>query len=402
MAGRPRLRIGQHGRVKRTEIASGVWIARAHYRGTDGITRRIQRRSPGPDKHGNLAETALLDYLAAENRNAAGLITTDSLIPALIDARLDRMEATSDYAARTIAAYRDDAALLTTRMAGVRVGELTAGLAAGILDGIRADHKSIRARRAKTILRAAIADAVLAGAISTNPVDELPRVKQTAATRRTTTKARRAYGVDQLPRLLKRVRTSHRCKKWDLVDLIILATATGVRTGELLALRWCDVDLDTGTVTIAGRLIRVPGQGLKWVDGAKTGDGRPLVLPEYAKAMLKERLQREGLGRLGMVFETPGAGTRRDPDNTRARLRAARPFIGMADDQSFYSFRKMVATAVDDAGLSPRVAADQLGHARPSMTQDVYMARGGAHQSVADALDAAAGMPFAGGRKAGT
>ena len=40
-----------------------------------------------------------------------------------------------------------------------------------------------------------------------------------------------------------------------------------------------------------------------------------------------------------------------------------------------HSFRKTTATLLDQAGLSARVIADQLGHARPSMTQDFYMGR---------------------------
>ena len=45
-----------------------------------------------------------------------------------------------------------------------------------------------------------------------------------------------------------------------------------------------------------------------------------------------------------------------------------------------------------DSGLSARVGADQLGHARPSMTQDVYMARGRIHTEVAAVLDRAVGI----------
>ena len=54
---------------------------------------------------------------------------------------------------------------------------------------------------------------------------------------------------------------------------------------------------------------------------------------------------------------------------------------------SSHSFRKSVATMIDDAGLSDRIAADQLGHAKVSMTTDVYMTRGQVHTEVADVLD---------------
>jgi transcriptional regulator with XRE-family HTH domain len=52
-----------------------------------------------------------------------------------------------------------------------------------------------------------------------------------------------------------------------------------------------------------------------------------------------------------------------------------------------HNFRKTTATILDSAGLSASVVADQLGHARPSMTQDVYMGRGTVNPQAAVALD---------------
>jgi integrase len=48
-----------------------------------------------------------------------------------------------------------------------------------------------------------------------------------------------------------------------------------------------------------------------------------------------------------------------------------------------HSFRKSVADLIDDGGLPARVGADQLGHAKVSMTQDKYMTRGRIHAEVA-------------------
>ncbi|MGH3887738.1 MAG: hypothetical protein ACRDSZ_14425 [Pseudonocardiaceae bacterium] len=50
-------------------------------------------------------------------------------------------------------------------------------------------------------------------------------------------------------------------------------------------------------------------------------------------------------------------------------------------------FRKTAATMLDEAGLTARRIADQLGQARPSLTQDVYMARGVADPRTAAALE---------------
>ena len=54
-----------------------------------------------------------------------------------------------------------------------------------------------------------------------------------------------------------------------------------------------------------------------------------------------------------------------------------------------HSFRKTTATILDDAGRSAREIADQLGHARPSMTQDVYMGRRSRNPGAARALEGA-------------
>jgi integrase len=58
-------------------------------------------------------------------------------------------------------------------------------------------------------------------------------------------------------------------------------------------------------------------------------------------------------------------------------------------DVSTHSVRKTVATLIDDAGLSARIGADHLGHAKVSMTQDRYMSRGRVHTQVAELLDRA-------------
>ena len=58
-------------------------------------------------------------------------------------------------------------------------------------------------------------------------------------------------------------------------------------------------------------------------------------------------------------------------------------------DVTSHSLRKTVATLIDDAGLSARIGADHLGHAKVSMTQDRCISRGRVHTQVADLLDRA-------------
>jgi integrase len=57
-----------------------------------------------------------------------------------------------------------------------------------------------------------------------------------------------------------------------------------------------------------------------------------------------------------------------------------------------HSFRKSLATLIDDEGLSARIGADHLGHTDVSMTQDKYTSRGPVHTQVADMLGGVVGM----------
>ncbi len=93
------------------------------------------------------------------------------------------------------------------------------------------------------------------------------------------------------------------------------------------------------------------------------------------------------LGQQSMVFPST-VGTWRGPDNFRAPRGEVRDDLGVPGSIT-HSFRKSIATLIDDEGLSARIGADHLGHTRISMTQDKYMARGRVHTAVADMLDRA-------------
>jgi integrase len=84
------------------------------------------------------------------------------------------------------------------------------------------------------------------------------------------------------------------------------------------------------------------------------------------------------------LFPSP-LGRVRDTSNTAADLRRVFDAAGFPWVSS-HTFRKTVATRLDEAGLSARLIADHLGHARPSMTQDVYMGRNVASSQAADVL----------------
>ncbi|MBO0812720.1 MAG: tyrosine-type recombinase/integrase [Microlunatus sp.] len=84
----------------------------------------------------------------------------------------------------------------------------------------------------------------------------------------------------------------------------------------------------------------------------------------------------------------------RGPRPCRSRIRSLIEAISSEEPDAFtwltsHVFRKTTATILDDAGQSARQVADQMGHSRPSMTQDVYMGRRAVDSQAALALEAA-------------
>lgn len=108
-------------------------------------------------------------------------------------------------------------------------------------------------------------------------------------------------------------------------------------------------------------------------------------LPSFAVSMLRRRKLASG-GR-GPVFPDSEGGWR-DPSNTSRDLRDARGSEEFAWVTS-HVFRKTAATEMDRAGLTARQIADQLGHAKVSMTQDRYLGRRAVDRAASDALDRA-------------
>jgi integrase len=172
----------------------------------------------------------------------------------------------------------------------------------------------------------------------------------------------------------------------DLPDFVAFMLGTGLRIGEASAVTWKSVDLNAGTVNVIGTVVRLSGQGLSIKTAPKTKAGfRRLALPMWCIELLQRRFVLSTQALDEPVFSAPRGGIR-DPSNTNADLRAALNTAGFPWVTA-HVFRKTVATLMDEAGLSARAAADQLGHAAPSMTQDVYFGRRTAHTGAAAALE---------------
>jgi integrase len=156
---------------------------------------------------------------------------------------------------------------------------------------------------------------------------------------------------------------------------IIMNTAEG----ELLALRWEDVDLKARTVQVRRTITRDGGKHT--IGSAKTAKGRRTVkLTRDAIGALQEHLERQlvevdkagdNWQENGLVFCT-GKGTLLNPTNLRKRSFA--PLLQRAGlpPMTFHQLRHTAATILLLKNVNPKVVSEMLGHATIAITLDTY------------------------------
>ncbi|SDP82749.1 tyrosine-type recombinase/integrase [Lentzea jiangxiensis] len=266
----------------------------------------------------------------------------------------------------------------------LRLREMTVARIDAFLQALWRSVSVDTAKTARSVLSGALRIAVRDKALDTNRFGR--RIGWRLGARRALGRSRWKSGLLWLEML----ESDEQAVKWDLTDLSRFMMATGVRIGEALAVYWEDVDVEAGTVAVNYTVIRAKGIGLIRKSTKTEAGERTLPLPRWALDMLKRR-RAVTLFPNGPVFPSSLGGLR-DPSNVRRDLRKARGGEEFAWVTS-HVFRKTAATILDEAGLSARLVADQLGHARPSMTQDVYFARKVVDKRTADALESAFGTP---------
>ncbi len=166
-------------------------------------------------------------------------------------------------------------------------------------------------------------------------------------------------------------------RQFELMMLILLTT--GIRSGELLALYWEDVSLDTGLFEIRGTLVREKGVWVKQTP--KTPDScRSIYLPEEVFRLFRRhrKIQLENRMRLGSAWADPRLifTNRQGGPLTNAylnkRLKALVQESALPKNLHLHSLRHTYASLLINAGVTPRVVADRLGHASVRTTLDIY------------------------------
>lgn len=212
--------------------------------------------------------------------------------------------------------------------------------------------------------RRALNRAVALGLITRNPCDGVqpPRAPKTAM---------QPLDRAQAIRFLEAVRgTKHEA-------LFTLAITTGMRQGELLGLRWADVDLGRARVRVSRSYVswHSRGRGFTFVEPKSAGSRRVVALIPAASQPLhqhEERAKADGLhGATQPVFST-AQGTPPNPANLISRH--FKPLLERAGlpDIRFHDLRHTCATLLLGQGVHPKIVQELLGHASIQLTLDTY------------------------------
>ncbi|HEV3091292.1 MAG TPA: tyrosine-type recombinase/integrase [Candidatus Cybelea sp.] len=168
------------------------------------------------------------------------------------------------------------------------------------------------------------------------------------------------------------------CEQSIIGAAIVTSLGTGLRRGELLALRWGDVDLEAGLLTVQRAIERVD-RCSRFKDPKTKRSRRTISLPRFVRDRLHrhyveqgERLLHDGFGRptpLTLIFERGGEAWVPNTFNTAftRMLRAAGvPHIRLHD------LRHTFASMALDAGVDLKTVSNALGHSTISTTADIY------------------------------
>jgi integrase len=223
---------------------------------------------------------------------------------------------------------------------------------------------SSRVRHIHAVLHRALEQAVRWGYVARNvadavepPVPGKPRVE--------------TYDAEQVAELLSRAQGS-------AVYLgAALAIHTGMRLGEILALRWEDVDLDTGSLRVR-RSFSQTGTKIT-VKTPKNGRGRVVAVGQEVLEILRRHKGEQAARRLRLaeVWEDHGLiypnedGTPRKPDTFSKTFREFIVRSGLPKI-TFHGLRHTHATLLMGANVHPEIVSERLGHSNIGITLNTY------------------------------
>jgi integrase len=384
---RQKLMVGTYGEISCFKLKNGTWQARARYCDVDGVVR--QYRKNGETK--NKARTNLKAFFVEHTGTFGdGALAPTNTVQNLLDLWFEKMDHAEDGpSAETLGYYRSHLRWVLDRdkteqpLGAYQLRHIRPIIIQAALDrsGVSADMR----KRIRSVLVRAFDMAIFHEAINGNPATAVPSVPVPR-------NKKKPVAVKDLDAVRAAIREWADAEKRngpkspDLPDMVEMLIATGMRIGELLALRWSDIELtapperrDDETwfpwLMVNGQ---ITSKG-KRVDYGKTDAAiRPIALPDWAAALLRRRKVAQPPNDLDAVFITRN-GTWHYTTNVQGRLRHIRLLDDYAGIDALrgvspHSFRRTVATEIDEV-YDAEAAMHHLGHTSKTVTERHYINR---------------------------
>ncbi|MBK8903068.1 MAG: site-specific integrase [Anaerolineaceae bacterium] len=205
------------------------------------------------------------------------------------------------------------------------------------------------------IIRRALNQAVKQGILIRNPTNAVTAPKPQKKTFATLT-------VDQVRQFLKEVE-GHR---W--YPIYVIAVMMGLRKGEILGLRWQDINFDNNTISVENVVLEINGK--IHLGSPKTKKSkRTVAMPEYVANVLKK--YRKDVGAInGLIFQT-SSGKPVSPRNLSRHYYQARESANIPKVR-FHDLRHTAATLLLKENVHPKIVQEMLGHSSITLTLDTY------------------------------
>jgi len=258
-------------------------------------------------------------------------------------------------------------------LGGIPLGKLTA-------DQIRAGYAQLRESgrldgkgglseqsmlHVHRILKEALKQAVLDGILTRNPVE-------TVRTPKPESKEMAILDEANTAKLLEAA------KSWGLYVAVVLAATTGMRRGEILGLRWQDVDLEAGTLTVAKAVEDAPEVRRLKQPKTKKSKRTIIITPSTVQALREWRAEQfERRQQMGECYHDNGLVVCRldggilDPPGFSARFHEFIREVGLPPIR-FHDLRHTHASQLLDQGAQVTEVSNRLGHSLTSTTLNIY------------------------------
>ena len=342
--------------------------------GTDPATgKRRQKWVSGFERERDAAK-AMRDFIARLERGEPGVESSETVASYLRDQWLPLRR--SKVKESTWAGYRDTVegriipaigALPLRKVTPAHIAKLYDDLlTSGSRDARRGPGLAPKTvRNTGLVLKKAFGDAVRLGLLARSPAEyvEMPRVEH---------KEMKTWSAEQAREFIGFIRDDR------LEALWILMLTSGMRRGELIGLKWADIDLDIGRLAVRRARVSV-GYQVVWSSPKTAKSARVIALDTATCDVLRAHLARQQAEKVlvgdayrddDIVFAKPD-GSPLHPDYVSQRFgrlvaKAGLPMIRPHDT------RHTAATLLLEAGIPVKVVSERLGHSTTSITADLY------------------------------